>query len=233
MSTINLQKDMLITVASALGEELINDVVFVGGCTTGLLVTDDFTKEQIRYTDDVDLVVDIMGYPAWARLQENLRSQGFRDPMDLDGGGVICRMLLGELQVDFMPTDAATLGFGNRWYTDSVRTAQNYPLTEDVNIKLIRPEYFIATKLEAYFGRGNGDLLESRDMEDILNIFDGRESIVQEIQEAEYELKCYVQQKLSEIITEYDFEMAVQSTSGGDSAREEMIFERLERCIEQ
>ncbi|WP_375321658.1 hypothetical protein [Aliivibrio logei] len=70
-------------------------------------------------------------------------------------------------------------------------------------------------------------------MEDILNIFDGRESIVQEIQEAEYELKCYVQQKLSEIITEYDFEMAVQSTSGGDSAREEMIFERLERCIEQ
>ncbi|WP_375321659.1 hypothetical protein [Aliivibrio logei] len=124
MSTINLQKDMLITVASALGEELIDDVVFVGGCTTGLLVTDDFTKEQIRYTDDVDLVVDIMGYPAWARLQENLRSQGFTDPMDLDGGGVICRMLLGELQVDFMPTDAATLGFGNRWYTDSVRTAQ-------------------------------------------------------------------------------------------------------------
>ena len=42
MSTINLQLKMLETVAKALGDELINEVVFVGGCTTGLLVTDDF-----------------------------------------------------------------------------------------------------------------------------------------------------------------------------------------------
>jgi hypothetical protein len=58
MSIINLQKAMSVKVAEALGD-MLSEVVFVGGCTTGLLVTDDFTKEQIRYTDDEDLIVNI------------------------------------------------------------------------------------------------------------------------------------------------------------------------------
>lgn len=49
MNTINLLKEMLLKVATALGDELIKSMVFVGGCTTGLLVTDEFAKEQIRY----------------------------------------------------------------------------------------------------------------------------------------------------------------------------------------
>lgn len=232
MSTINLQKAMLLQVAAALGNDLLNEVVFVGGCTTGLLVTDEYTKEQIRYTDDVDLIVDLTGYAAWARLQETLREKGFSHHIDPDENAVICRMRLGELQVDFMPTDEATLGFGNQWYAESVETAQNYQLSENLQIKLVRPEYFVATKLEAYTGRGNGDLLSSRDIEDILNIFDGRESIVNEISQANDNLKSYISEKLSELINEYDFEMAVQSTSGGDSARENLIFERLEGCIQ-
>lgn len=28
-------------------------------------------------TDDVDLIVDIVGYPAWADLQEQLKAKGF------------------------------------------------------------------------------------------------------------------------------------------------------------
>ncbi len=48
MNTINLQKEMLIKVATALGDDLVRSMVFVGGCTTGLLVTDEFTKEHRR-----------------------------------------------------------------------------------------------------------------------------------------------------------------------------------------
>ncbi|WP_028870478.1 hypothetical protein [Psychromonas arctica] len=229
MNNINLQHEMLEHVARALGEELLNKAVFVGGCTTGLLVTDDYTKENIRYTDDVDLVVDIIGYVAWANLQNTLRENGFSDPMDLDDG-VICRMLLGELQVDFMPIDEDTLGFGNRWYEDSVATAEDFQLTDDIKIKLIKPEYFIATKLEAYFNRGNNDLLSSRDIEDILNIFDGRETISQEIKTAPINLQNYISEKLGGLIEEYDFELAVQSTAKGDNQREGIIFARLEEC---
>lgn len=44
MSVVDLQKTMLKAVAQALGGDLLSQVVFVGGCTTGLLVTDSFTR---------------------------------------------------------------------------------------------------------------------------------------------------------------------------------------------
>ncbi|MDE1466092.1 hypothetical protein [Spartinivicinus poritis] len=230
MTNISYQKAMLKVVADALGDDLINEVVFVGGCTTGLLITDEFTKEQVRYTDDVDLIVDVIGYPAWASLQKTLRAKGFKDPIDSEDG-VICRMLLGELKVDFMPVDEKTLGFSNRWYAASVQTAQEYLLTPDNKIKLIKPEYFIGTKLEAFRGRGNGDILYSRDIEDILNVIDGRESIVKEIYSAEKDLRQYIANQFKALIDEYYFELAVQSAVKGDKGREDLIFERLRGCI--
>ncbi len=52
--THNIQ--MLETVAQALGRDLCQEVAFVGGCTTALLLTDEFSREEVRYTEDVDLV---------------------------------------------------------------------------------------------------------------------------------------------------------------------------------
>ncbi|WP_350586670.1 hypothetical protein [Pseudoalteromonas sp. RB2-MNA-CIBAN-0110] len=196
MNTINLQKEMLIKVATALGDDLIRSMVFVGGCTTGLLVTDEFTKEQIRYTDDVDLIVDIMGYAAWTDLQEQLKVKGFSIDM---GEDVMCRMILDNLKVDFMPVDEKALGFTNIWYKDAVATAEDYVLNDALTIKLITPEYFVATKLEAYLGRGKGDALSSHDIEDLLNIFDGRASIVNDILSASEDLKNYISEQLNSL----------------------------------
>jgi len=44
-----------------MGPELCQQMTFVGGCSTGLLLTDDFAKEQVRHTDDVDLIVHTLG----------------------------------------------------------------------------------------------------------------------------------------------------------------------------
>lgn len=228
MNTINLQKEMLIKVATALGEDLIRSMVFVGGCTTGLLVTDEFTKEQIRYTDDVDLIVDIMGYAAWTDLQEQLKTKGFSIDM---GEEVMCRMILDNLKVDFMPVDENALGFTNIWYKDAVATAEDYVLNDTLTIKLITPEYFVATKLEAYLGRGKGDALSSHDIEDLLNIFDGRSSIVNDISSASEDLKNYVSEQLKSLMEDDNFEYAVQGTSRNSSDREQLIFERIEGCI--
>jgi hypothetical protein len=52
-------EQMLIVVSKALGDELLQQVAFVGGCTTGLLVTDKLTQEAIRFTEDVDLITHI------------------------------------------------------------------------------------------------------------------------------------------------------------------------------
>lgn len=47
MNRYNTHREMIAMVAKALGEELLSQVAFVGGCTTGLLITDEMTKEAI------------------------------------------------------------------------------------------------------------------------------------------------------------------------------------------
>src|SRR5690606_12256145 len=93
---------MLETVAEALGHDLRERLVFVGGCTTATFITDDIVLESVRATDDVDLIVDLVGQTQWARLQDELRRRGFTESPEDE---VICRMRLGDLKVDFMPDD--------------------------------------------------------------------------------------------------------------------------------
>ena len=101
-------------------------------------------------------------------------------------------MRLGHLKVDFMPDDASILGFTNRWYQQALATAQPYALTPTVTIKLLTPAYFIATKLEAYRGRGNHDPLTSHDLEDIINVVDGRDELVNELSRAQPSVRRYI-----------------------------------------
>lgn len=209
-------------------DELLPQVVFIGGCTTGLFLTDDFTKEQVRYTDDVDLIVHVGSYSDWTRLAERLRQLGFRESMEQD---VICTMMLGQLKVDFMPDNADILGFSNRWYRDAMTTAQDFTLTESLTIKLVEPVYFVATKLEAYLGRGNGDALSSHDIEDLINIFDGREEIVAEVNAVDGELRDFIRVQLQALLDDANFEYAMQSATGNNRARESLIFERIEACL--
>ncbi len=169
---------MLRAVAEALGDDLRKRLVFVGGCTTALFINDAVTLEDVRATDDVDLIVDLAGFSEWAQLLEQLRKRGFSEsPND----SVICRMHLGEIKVDFMPDDPKILGFSNRWYESGIETAVDCPLDDNLIIRLLTPALFVATKLEAYLGRGENDLLSSRDAEDILLIVDGREVLVTEL----------------------------------------------------
>lgn len=86
--------EMLKAVATALGDDLRNRLVFVGGCTTALFITDPVTLEDVRSTDDIDLIVDLAGLHEWAMLLEDLRTRGFVEAADDD---VICRMRLGRL----------------------------------------------------------------------------------------------------------------------------------------
>jgi hypothetical protein len=78
MSVFSTLQGMVCEVAKALGPELCRQMTFVGGCTTGLLLTDAFTREQVRSTDDVDLIVHVMGPVGFALLQQTLSDRGFR-----------------------------------------------------------------------------------------------------------------------------------------------------------
>lgn len=225
-----IQEVMLQRVADALGAELLQQMAFVGGCTTGLLITDPVSLEAVRFTDDVDLIVHVMSLGGWYRLQGQLAEKGFRNsPQD----EVICRMRLRdgqsvELIVDFMPEDAGILGFSNRWYAEALREANNHALPSGTIIRVVSPAYFLGTKLEAYRGRGNNDPLASRDIEDILNVVDGRASLQEELGQAPSALRADIAAGIAELLRHRDFDYAVQATARNNRQREELIFSRLE-----
>ena len=223
--TQNIQ--MLKVVAQALGQEFCQQVAFVGGCTTALLLTDEFSREEVRYTDDVDLVVHLTGYAGWQRLVEQLRQKGFTQSSEDE---VICRMRLGELKVDFMPEDAQTadlLGCNNRWFTDGLASAQWHELPNGCRIRLFTPPYFLGSKLEAYAGRGKENPLGSQDLEDILNLVNGREELLQEVDATAPDLRAYLAQKLAALMGNNDFGYLVQDAARGDDEREQIIWQRL------
>lgn len=195
--------DMLKAVATALGDDLRDRLVFVGGCTTALFITDPVTLEDVRATDDIDLIVDLAGHAEWVALQDELRRNGFMEAAD---EAVICRMRLGPLKVDCMPDNEAILGFSNRWYAAGIETAMTSTLDAGIDIRILTPPMFVATKLEAFAGRGQDDLFMSRDAEDILLIVDGRPGLDEEIAAAPALVRAFIGQGFRQFLAHPDFD---------------------------
>lgn len=215
---------MLETVADALGDDLCQQMVFVGGCSTAVLITDEITLQEVRATDDVDLIVGLAGKAQWMQLQQVLNSKGFTVSGDDD---VICRMRLGNLKVDFMPDDADILGFSNRWYKEGIATAIKYALPSGRVIKHLTPPLFLATKLEAYGGRGQGDPLGSHDLEDIINVVDGRPALLGEVQAASGEVRSYLSEQFQALLQHLDFETFLHGNIRGPDGRVDIVHRRV------
>jgi hypothetical protein len=175
----NSNLELLKQVAKRLGP-LLTEVVFVGGCTTGLFLTDEAAAE-VRPTFDVDVIAEITSYADYATFSERLRARGFRE--DTSPGAPLCRWLFDDMKLDVMPIEEEILGFTNRWYKSAMDAATDRELDEGLRIRVVTPPYFIATKLEAFRGRGKGNYANSHDLEDLLTIIDGRDVIVGEIVE--------------------------------------------------
>ena len=230
MNLFDDQRAMLRQVAEALGDELREQVAFVGGCTTGLLLTDAFTQEQVRSTDDVDLIVPVITYAEWHQLKKALKTRGFTEPSSLDEDAPICAMNLGKLRVDVMPDHEKVLGFSNRWYRQALESASPVSLGDDLTIRVVSPPLFVATKLAAYRGRGNEDPLESTDIEDILSLVDGRPELLGEVRASDHELQACIATDLAQLLANEAFGYAVQSQAR-DPDREGLLFERLEALV--
>lgn len=220
-------RDMLSRVARALPKDLLERMAFVGGATTALLLTDPIVRQGVRYTLDVDLIVGTQGRGHWAQLQKRLRECGFRESQDDD---VLCRMRLGDLIVDFMPTDARILGFTNAWYSRALETSRQHDLEAGTRIKLLDPVYFVATKLEAWKGRGNDDPLSSHDLEDILTLVDGRDVLCDEIARAESDVRRYIAKEFGTLLDHPSFEYALAGNLS-DPGRADLVWERWERIV--
>lgn len=193
---------------------LLDELVFVGGCMTGLLLTDP-AASGVRPTIDVDAIVDVTSYARYAALSERLRALGLRE--DTTEGAPLCRWRYQELIVDVMPIDEDVLGFSNRWYKPAMESAQKFPSAASA-IRIVTPAYFVATKLEAFHGRGGGDLALSHDLEDIMTVIDGRPEILDEIAVADAEVRAYIASEMAALLSSHDFLEALAGFLLPDSA---------------
>lgn len=119
---------------------LQTQVVFVGGATVSLYA--DRKAEEVRPTDDVDILIEIWAYKDYAAIEKKLRSLGFENDTE---SGIIGRYKIQGIIVDVMVTDESVIGFTNKWYRDGFKNSIDCIVDEDCNIKIFTAPYFIAS----------------------------------------------------------------------------------------
>ena len=226
MSKHNL--DLLIDAARLL-KPLLGELVFVGGSTTALLITDKAAAE-IRPTYDVDAIAEISSYAAYADFSERLHRCGFTE--DSGEGAPICRWRQNKTVLDVMPLDEKILGFSNRWYKPAMDSALSHPLESGLDVRVVTGVYFCATKLEAFAGRGKGDYQSSHDLEDLIAVVDGRVELIKEIEDGPEDARAYIAAKIKKLLATSDFLDALAGyllPDQASQARLSILLDRLKK----
>jgi hypothetical protein len=222
--------EMLVRAARALGA-LKDEVVFVGGAVVDLFITDPAAPRP-RFTEDVDVVVEVTTYGAWAKVGERLRALGFRE--DRREGAPLCRWLFEDLVVDVMPALERVLGFTNRWYRQAKKQSEERELPGGVRIRAVTAPLFVATKIEAFRSRGRGDFVASHDLEDIVAVVDGRPVLADEVKSAPVQLRRFLASTVGRWLKEPALLAAVPGHLPGDlasQARVPIVLDRLQAIV--
>lgn len=211
---------VLLEIAANKLRAFLSEIVFVGGATLDLLITDQGAAST-RTTVDVDVIVEVTSYPDYVLFSDRLHVAGFSE--DDRANAPLCRFTQGELTLDVMPLDGSVLGFTNRWYRGALETAQNLHLPSGANIRVITAPYFLGTKMEAFRGRGGRDFFVSHDLEDFISVLDGRESVLEELEISHKGLQIYLGQAAEELLAEPRFRDALPGYLPGDAVSQQRI----------
>src|ERR1700690_2141589 len=115
-----MNEALLESAADILGP-LVDEVVFVGGATVHLWLTEP-SAPPVRAPHGVEVICDGGSYVQSQPPAERRRDRGLEEAMDEP---VICRWRHREsgLAIDLMPTSEEVLGFSNPWYKLGIATA--------------------------------------------------------------------------------------------------------------
>lgn len=218
--------EMLVRAARAFGD-LRDEVVFVGGAVVDLFITDPAAPRP-RFTEDIDVVVEVTTHGEWARIGARLRLLGFRE--DQREGAPVCRWLFDDLVVDVMPALERVLGFSNRWYRIARKHSEEREVPGGIRIRAVTAPLFLAMKMEAFRSRGSGDFVASHDLEDIIAVVDGRSTLADEAKVAPALVRRFMADTIKRWLEDRDFLAAVPGHLPGDAAsqaRAPVVLDRL------
>ncbi len=202
---------------------LCEQVVFVGGCATGLLV-DDAELMDVRPTEDVDAIVEVASLVAYHRVADQLMERGFKQTM-ADNTPPF-RWFWNRMQLDLVPLDEKVLGFANRWYRVGFDAALSVELAGGLKLRHLSAPHFLATKFEAFKDRGNNDVYLSHDLEDIMTVMEGRSNVAREMAAAQIGVRKHVGQSVAALLNMPTFHNALPGLLS-DPEREQTVKARL------
>jgi hypothetical protein len=201
-------------------EPLLDQIVLVGGCAVGFLITDE-AQLPIRSTDDVDLATEITTLPDYYKFTDQLKGLGFSEDTEMT-----CRWWKAELCLDVMPLNDSVLGFTNSWYPQAFKTAISVQLQNGKTLKHINASTFIATKIESFLHRG-GDDFAHHDIEDIITVINGRQELPNEISNADQDLKDFIIDKMGAFLEIAAFTDLIPGHLRPNENRSEIVIERI------
>ena len=145
---------------------------------------------------------------------------------------MIRRYKVNGITVDVMPTSEEIPGFGNSWHKPAFITAPSCDLGQKVTLKLFRPEYFLASKFDAFKGRGKNGGRTSTDFEDMVYLFNNRTTLWQKIEKSDILVKEYFLERLKSLLTN----RYIKEWISGHLERSEQgmtihILENMARCV--
>ncbi len=206
-------------------EALKQDVVFVGGATVSLYA--DGAGSESRPTDDVDVVIELASYNGYAELDELLRKVGFENEV---ASGVICRYKVQGIIVDIMPTQPEVIGFSNKWYPEGFLEAVTIQLDEQY-VKIFSLPYFIASKLEAFKGRGENDYRFSSDFEDIVYVLENNDDVERQIINAPDTVLQYLKNEFRKLLNDSNLEEGLYAHLEPKTALQQVI--KIQNMLER
>lgn len=219
--------ELLTSIANAMGA-VREQVVFVGGCATGLLITQPLVADA-RATEDVDGIVEVASLAGYHALAAQLMEQGFRQTM-ADNTPPF-RWYWRGMQLDLVPLDEKVLGFANRWYQPGFEAAATATLPSGLVLRHLSAPYFMASKLEAFKDRGNNDVYLSHDLEDVITVVDGREELINELASAPPDVRHFVAHTLRGVLRHTDFTNVLPGIVS-QSTRAGLVLQRLKQISE-
>lgn len=228
MGLLNPNLAALVATAKAL-EPILEEIVFVGGTIAGLLI-DDPGAGSARPTRDVDVVAQIAGVKGHVWATRTMGELGFRP--DSREGAPVCRWMRADLLVDLLGTGDTPLGSTNPWYEEGFRTRMEVLLEEaHVRIHILAAPVFLLTKWVAYKGRGKGSMPSSHDIEDILNVLDGRLDLAREAESASLAVRDGLCRMSREMLGSQQFCDYCLESLGDRKAHVREMLERFARSL--
>jgi predicted nucleotidyltransferase len=200
----------------------------LGGSVTALLMTDPAAAD-IRPTKDIDVAVATDSLAETSRLDDELRALGFQHCKD--PGAPTCRWVIDDRIVDVIPVGSGPNAYDDHWSPAAIQHADQAQLADGVLIRYVAAPYFLAIKLETFGDRGDGNYLDSPDIEVIIQVIDGRLKLIAEIRDSEPELRTHLASAFTALLNDEGFLESIPAhllPDAASQAREPIIRQRME-----